>query len=225
MEASCVLSKHTIVLPPSLSHLYVFIRRLLHGLFIVTFRSREWIGRCGLVAATKQLASCGSYESPRQHTDKHNARTHTQKVFCVCSVYCCCNTGHVYEAVVLPRNPPTTLLSFPPSVPPSLFPSRCVSVGSPARSSLSFPASFHYRDGCESVQVGSPVVPEQRNGGRQPPGTCCLFTAAPSAHKTGKSQDVCVRTGEGKRVRRWRTGRAGPGRGKSGCSSYGSKAN
>lgn len=136
--------------------------------------------------------------------------------------YCCCNTGHVYEAVVLPRNPPTPLLSFPPS----LFPSRCVSVGPPARSSLSFPASFHYRYGCESVQVGSPVVPEQRNGGRQPPGTCCLFTAAPSAHKTGKSQDVCVRAGEGKRVRRWRTGRAGPGRGKkSGCPSYGSKAN
>lgn len=117
MEASCVLSKHTIVLPPSLSHLYVFIRRLLHGLFIVTFRSREWIGRCGLVAATKQLGSCGSYESPRQHTDKHNARTHAQKVFCVFLAYCCCNTGHVYEAVVLPRNPPTTLLSFPPSLP------------------------------------------------------------------------------------------------------------
>lgn len=175
----------------------------------MTFRSREWIGRCGLVAATKQLASCGSYESPRQHTDKHNARTHTQKEFCVFfSVLLLQHWACVWSRSPAPQP------AHPPPLLPSLFPSRCVSVGPPARSSLSFPASFHYRDGCESVQVGSPVVPEQRNGGRQPPGTCCLFTAAPSAHKTGKSQDVCVRAGEGKRVRRWRTGRAGPGRGK-----------
>lgn len=119
LETSCILSKHTIVL----SHLYVLIRRLLHGPFIVTFRSREKIGRCGLVAATKQLASCGSNESPRQRADNHNAsalQSVLRVFFCVCSfAYCRCNTGHVYEAVVLPRNPPTTLPSCPPSLPPS----------------------------------------------------------------------------------------------------------
>lgn len=61
-------------------------------------------------------------------------------------------------------------------------------LGPPA--AVSFPARFHYRDGCESVQISTPVVPEQRSGGRQPPRTCRLFTATPSAHKTGKSRDL-----------------------------------
>ncbi len=74
-------------------------------------------------------------------------------------------------------------------------------LGPPA--AVSFPARFHYRDGCESVQISTPVVPEQRSGGRQPPRTCCLFTATSSAHKTGKSQDVCARR------ERCRTGQAG----------------
>lgn len=77
--------------------------------------------------------------------------------------------------------------------PPSSL--RCVSVGPPA--AVSFPARSLGRDGCESLQISSPLVPEQRNGGRQPPGTCCLFTPTPSAHKTGKSQDVCARWGRG----------------------------
>lgn len=74
--------------------------------------------------------------------------------------------------------------------PPSSL--RCVSVRPPA---VFYPARFLDRDGCESVEISSPVVPEQRNGGRQPPGTCCLFTPTPSAYKTGKSQDVCVGPG------------------------------
>lgn len=74
--------------------------------------------------------------------------------------------------------------------PPSLSPS--VRLGPPA-AVLLLPGEVSLdRDGCESVQISSPVVPEQRSGGRQPPGTCCLFTTTPSAYKTGKSQDVCV---------------------------------
>lgn len=84
--------------------------------------------------------------------------------------------------------------------PPSLYPS--VRLGPPA--AVSFPARFHYRDGCESVQIGAPVAPEQRSGGRQPPRTRSLLTATPPAHKTGKSQDVCAHR------QRCRTG-AGPG--------------
>lgn len=89
--------------------------------------------------------------------------------------------------------------------PPSLYP---FGASRSARSSLLPRRGFHYRDGCESVQIGPPVVPEQRSGGRQPPRTCCLFTATPSAHKTGKSQDVSAAQGD-KRGKRCRTGRAG----------------
>lgn len=127
---------------------------------------------CDKKKQKKRDESCGSYESA-PHT---NPRTHKK---CFVSFAYWCNTGHVYEAVVLPRNPPTTLP----------LPLRCVSV-CPQQSPS--PARFHYRDGCESVQISPPVVPEQRSGGRQPPRTCCLFTATSSAHKTGKSQDVCV---------------------------------
>ncbi|XP_047459528.1 calcium uniporter protein, mitochondrial [Mugil cephalus] len=70
-----------------------------------------------------------------------------------------------------PANPPTS----PPSSP-------SVRLGPPA--AVSFSARFHYRDGCESVQIGTPVFPEQRTGGRQPLRTCCVLTATPSAHRT-----------------------------------------
>lgn len=101
------------------------------------------------------------------------------------------NTGHVYEAVVQPRKP----AHHPPSTP-------SVRLGPPA--AVSFPARLHFRDGCESVQIRAPVAPEQRSGGRQPPRARCLLAATPSAHKTGKSQDVCLRAE--------REGGVGPGR-------------
>ena len=88
------------------------------------------------------------------------------------------NTGHVCEALVLPA-------TRPPPLPLPVRESRS------ARSSLS-PASSHHRDGCQSVRIRTPHVPERRSGGRQSPRTCCLFTATPSAHKTGKSQDICA---------------------------------
>lgn len=153
-----------------------------------------WIGCCDKTARIMWILWIASA------TRRQPQREHIKSVVCP---FCVLPLQH--WACVGSRSPAPQPAHHPPllsSLPPSLFPSRCVSVGPPARSSLSFPASFHYRDGCESVQVGPPVVPKQRNGGRQPPGTCCLFTATPSAHKTGKSQDVCVRTGEGKRVRR-----------------------
>lgn len=46
----------------------------------------ERIGRCRLVAATKRHASCGSYESPRQHTRTYTQDASAQKVFCVSSL-------------------------------------------------------------------------------------------------------------------------------------------
>ena len=102
--------------------------------------------------------------------------------------------------------------------PPSLYP---FGASRSARSSLLPRRGFHYRDGCESVQIGPPVVPEQRSGGRQPPRTCCLFTATPSAHKTGKSQDVSAAQGDKKGGRGVGPGgQAGPGR-NSGSGSGG----
>lgn len=147
-----------------------------------------------LLRQKKRVESCGSYESASHTTPHTHTHTHTKSVLCLIAYWC--NTGHVYEAVVLPRNPPTTLP----------LPLRCVSV-CPQQSPS--PARFHYRDGCESVQISPPVVPEQRSGGRQPPRTCCLFTATSSAHKTGKSQDVCVCAHRGVGEEGCRTGRAG----------------
>lgn len=209
----------TVAVTPVRVHKTLITRSIYRDLQVERMDRSVWIGCCDKTARIMWILWIASA------THRQTQRTHTctKSVLCLFSVLLLQHWACVWSRSPAPQpahHPPLL-----PSLPPSLFPSRCVSVGPPARSSLSFPASFHYRDGCESVQVGSPVVPEQRNGGRQPPGTCCLFTAAPSAHKTGKSQDVCVRTGEGKRVRRWRTGRAGPGRGKSGGSSYGSKAN
>ena len=65
------------------------------------------------------------------------------------------------------------------------------------------------------MQIGPPVVPEQRSGGRQPPRTCCLFTATPSAHKTGKSQDVSAPQGDKRGRGVGPGGQAGPGRNSS----------
>ena len=96
--------------------------------------------------------------------------------------------------------------------PPSLYP---FGASRSARSSLLPRRGFHYRDGCESVQIGPPVVPEQRSGGRQPPRTCCLFTATPSAHKNGKSQDVSAPQGDKRGRGVGPGGQAGPGRNSS----------
>uniref|UniRef100_A0A8C4E4K3 Calcium uniporter protein n=1 Tax=Dicentrarchus labrax TaxID=13489 RepID=A0A8C4E4K3_DICLA len=113
---------------------------------------------------TCKPSACFLLNQPAQK--KKKKKTPLFYLFCILVQHWACVC-----AVVQPRKP----AHHPP-----LFPS--VRLGPPA--AVSFSARVHYRDGCESVQISTPVVPEQRSGGRQPPRTCCLFTATSSAHKT-----------------------------------------
>lgn len=194
-KISCSVSKCAAVLSQhdrchTCTHYNTLVRWQFH--FNVTF-SRV-TGSVGVLLRQKTgrimwILWIGSTHNPSNtHTDTHKS------VLCLFAYWC--NTGHVYEAVVLPRNPPTTLP----------LPLRCVSVR-PQQSPS--PARFTTE---MAAKVSRSVLLLSRSSGAVAGSLPALVVSSQRHHQhirpVSPRTCVCLRTGEGGREG-CRTGRAG----------------